>query len=158
MICISDLYINKYIPCFNQHSLYVCASVIDNHVWFCLFCFQLALFIFSPFFSFFFLLMDYNCQLILNGMSPEENHIWGWTEVEWISVKCTLPTATLIYGKIDMGMDGRKEGKKLNLKKKKEKKMCSFFPLCVSSAMCLREICLDIFILQAVCLKGKLKR
>ncbi len=53
--------------------------------------------------------MDYNCQLIHKGMTQEENHIWGWTEVEWISVKCTLPTATLIYGKIDMGMDGRKE-------------------------------------------------
>lgn len=85
--------------------------------------------------------MDYNCQLIHIREWPEKKTEFEVErEVEWISVKCTLPTATLIlgaYGKIDLDMEGWKE---LNFKKKK--KMYG----------------LQIFILQGVCLKGKLKR
>lgn len=101
--------------CFNQHSLYICANVLDNHV-----SFSVCLFVW-PFLSPFFLLMDYNCQLIHIREWPEKKTEFEVErEVEWISVKCTLPTATLIlgaYGKIDLDMEGWKE---LNFKKKNE--------------------------------------
>lgn len=145
MICISDL-TNIY-HCFNQHSLYICASVLDNHVYF-IFCFVFHL-----------LLFPFSFWWTITASShirewPKKNR--GW-KIDFYEMHFTNNNTDFrAYGKIDLDMERRMEGK--NLFKKDENVWLCFFPPSYSQCKCFWENGLQKFILQGVCLKRKLKK